>query len=187
MRNLLSRWPLMRQLTTGSNGTGQESMSEATRSLRPRHDGAEVTRSVCPFCAVGCGQLDLPPQGARGGRRRRPAVADLGRAPVPQRGGHARANHPSRTRDEGQVQGAPLHDVAGPRSRGRHGHDRRACLGVARAAFRRAKLRSTSILMQCPSIAHLGGATLDNEENYLIKKLFAGGLGMVAISNQARI
>jgi formate dehydrogenase major subunit len=42
-------------------------------------------------------------------------------------------------------------------------------------------------LMQCPSIAHLGGATLDNEENYLLKKLFTGGLGMVAISNQARI
>jgi formate dehydrogenase major subunit len=42
-------------------------------------------------------------------------------------------------------------------------------------------------LMQCRSIAHLGGATLDNEENYLIKKLFTGGLGMVAISNQARI
>ena len=42
-------------------------------------------------------------------------------------------------------------------------------------------------LMQCSKIAHLGGATLDNEENYLIKKLFAAGLGMVAISNQARI
>jgi formate dehydrogenase major subunit len=42
-------------------------------------------------------------------------------------------------------------------------------------------------LMQCPTIAHLGGATLDNEENYLIKKLFAAGLGMVAVSNQARI
>jgi formate dehydrogenase major subunit len=42
-------------------------------------------------------------------------------------------------------------------------------------------------LMQTKSIAHLGGATLDNEENYLIKKLFTGGLGMVCISNQARI
>ena len=42
-------------------------------------------------------------------------------------------------------------------------------------------------LMQCPTIAHLGGATLDNEENYLIKKLFSGGLGIVSISNQARI
>ena len=37
------------------------------------------------------------------------------------------------------------------------------------------------------AIAHLGGATLDNEENYLIKKLLTGGLGMVAVSNQARI
>ena len=36
-------------------------------------------------------------------------------------------------------------------------------------------------------IAHLGGATLDNEENYLIKKLFTAGLGMVCVSNQARI
>ena len=33
----------------------------------------------------------------------------------------------------------------------------------------------------------LGGATLDNEENYLIKKLFGGGLGMLTIENQARI
>ena len=42
-------------------------------------------------------------------------------------------------------------------------------------------------VMQTKAIAHLGGATLDNEENYLIKKLFAGGLGMVCVSNQARI
>jgi formate dehydrogenase major subunit len=42
-------------------------------------------------------------------------------------------------------------------------------------------------LMQLRSVGHLGGATLDNEENYLIKKLFAAGLGMVALSNQARI
>ena len=41
-------------------------------------------------------------------------------------------------------------------------------------------------LMQCANIAHLGGATLDNEENYLIKKLF-NNLGIVAIENQARI
>ena len=36
-------------------------------------------------------------------------------------------------------------------------------------------------------IAHLGGATLDNEENYLIKKLFTAGLGIVSVENQARI
>jgi formate dehydrogenase major subunit len=37
------------------------------------------------------------------------------------------------------------------------------------------------------AIGHLGGATLDNEENYLIKKLWTGGLGIVAVENQARI
>jgi formate dehydrogenase major subunit len=37
------------------------------------------------------------------------------------------------------------------------------------------------------TIAHLGGATLDNEENYLIKKLLTGGLGILAVENQARI
>ena len=43
------------------------------------------------------------------------------------------------------------------------------------------------VIMHTLAMAHLGGATLDNEENYLIKKLFAGGLGMSCISNQARI
>ena len=41
--------------------------------------------------------------------------------------------------------------------------------------------------MKTKCIAHLGGATLDDEENYVIKKLFTAGLGMVCISNQARI
>ena len=44
-----------------------------------------------------------------------------------------------------------------------------------------------NLLRRTMGIASLGGATLDNEENYLIKKLFAAGLGMVCISNQARI
>jgi len=42
-------------------------------------------------------------------------------------------------------------------------------------------------VLHTTGMAHLGGATLDDEENYLIKKLFSGGLGMVCISNQARI
>jgi formate dehydrogenase major subunit len=47
--------------------------------------------------------------------------------------------------------------------------------------------RDGEALMQLKTVAHLGGATLDNEENYLIKKLFTAGLGMVCVSNQARI
>ncbi len=47
--------------------------------------------------------------------------------------------------------------------------------------------RDGQSLMQTTALAHLGGATLDCEENYLIKKLFTAGLGMVCLSNQARI
>jgi formate dehydrogenase major subunit len=43
------------------------------------------------------------------------------------------------------------------------------------------------LLNSVRSIGTLGGASLDNEENYLIKKLFGGGLGVVSIENQARI
>lgn len=43
------------------------------------------------------------------------------------------------------------------------------------------------LLNSVRSMGTLGGATIDNEENYLIKKLFGGGLGVVSIENQARI
>jgi formate dehydrogenase major subunit len=46
---------------------------------------------------------------------------------------------------------------------------------------------SGRLLNSVRSIGTLGGATIDNEENYLIKKLFGGGLGVVSIENQARI
>ena len=57
IRDLLSRWPVIRQIQNGSDGTGSEAMTERTRGLLPKTDGAEVTRSICPYCGVGCGQL----------------------------------------------------------------------------------------------------------------------------------
>ena len=51
------RWPLLRQIFEGGDGTGPEAMSRRTRNLRPKNEGAQVARSVCPYCAVGCGQL----------------------------------------------------------------------------------------------------------------------------------
>ena len=185
MFDLLARWPVVRQILNGGNGTGAESMSEATHSLRPRHEGADVTRSVCPYCAVGCGQLIFHRKGR--------VIAVEGDPQSPISEGHlcpkgadtfellthaARATHVKyRAPDATAWQDLDLEtamDMIAERvwdSRDRH--------------FREKGHAST--LMQCPSIAHLGGATLDNEENYLIKKLFAAGLGMVAISNQARI
>src|SRR5438105_14097542 len=57
LANLIGKWPLIRQLRLGSDGTGPEAMSDRTRALRARIDGAEVARSVCPYCGVGCAQL----------------------------------------------------------------------------------------------------------------------------------
>ena len=57
LKKLLARWPLIQQLQTGARGTGPEAMSQRTRNLRPKTDGAEVARSICPYCGVGCGQL----------------------------------------------------------------------------------------------------------------------------------
>src|SRR5256714_1433494 len=57
LADLLSKWPLVRQIREHRDGTGLESMSDNTRAMHARTDGAEVARSVCPYCGVGCGQL----------------------------------------------------------------------------------------------------------------------------------
>src|SRR5438270_13739878 len=57
LKNVLMKWPLIRQIATGADGTGPEAMSEQTRNLRVKNHGAKVSRSICPYCAVGCGQL----------------------------------------------------------------------------------------------------------------------------------
>ena len=54
---LLSKWPLVRQIRERKDGTGLEAMSEKTRAMHARIDGAQVARSICPYCGVGCGQL----------------------------------------------------------------------------------------------------------------------------------
>ena len=57
--SLLSKWPLYRQVRDRKDGTGLESMSDKTRQMHARVDNEDVkvSKSICPFCAVGCGQL----------------------------------------------------------------------------------------------------------------------------------
>jgi formate dehydrogenase major subunit len=184
-----SRWALLRQLATGTDGTGTEAMTDRTRALRPRHEKAEITRSVCPYCAVGCGQLIFHENGKVVSVEGDPdSPISEGRLCPKGAATFKLLTHPARaTRVKHRAPGAAAWtdidletamDMVAERvwsSRERHFEERRVVDG------------HQTPLMQCASIAHLGGATLDNEENYLIRKLFAGGLGMVAISNQARI
>jgi len=181
----LARWPLVGQIRTGTDGTGPEAMSDATRRLSPRNTGTQVARSVCPFCAVGCGQLVFHREGKIVSIEGDPA-SPISEGHLCPKGAASQEllTHPGRvTRVKYRAPYATAWtdldletamDMVAERtwdSRERHFEETRGGLP----------------LMQCSSIAHLGGATLDNEENYLIKKLFTGGLGIVAISNQARI
>jgi formate dehydrogenase major subunit len=185
LKDLLSSWPAYRQFTTGGDGTGAESMTDATRALTPRHAGAEAARSVCPYCGVGCGQLIFHRHG------RIISVEGDPQSPISE--GHLcpkgaatfeLLTHPAR---------ATRVKYRAPYARGWQDIDLETAMDMVAARVWASRdrhfeeTRDGETLMQCPSIAHLGGATLDNEENYLLKKLFAGGLGMVAISNQARI
>ena len=171
--------------SNGGNGTGPESMSEATRSLRPRHEGADVTRSVCPYCAVGCGQLIFHRKGR--------VIAVEGDPQSPISEGHL-CPKGADTFELLTHRRVNAREVSGAHSSAWQDLDLETAMDMiaervwdSRDRHFREQGHQASTLMQCPSIAHLGGATLDNEENYLIKKLFAAGLGMVAISNQARI
>src|SRR3954466_13142821 len=58
VRNLISSWPVLRQLREGDAlGLGAAVRSPRHQALQPRTREAEhVTRSICPYCAVGCGQ-----------------------------------------------------------------------------------------------------------------------------------
>ena len=158
-------------------------------SLRPRHESAAVTRSICPYCAVGCGQLIfhrgnqvIAVEGDPGSPISEGRLCPKGAATAQLLTHAARATRVRyRAPRAAAWQDLDLEtamDMIAERvwaSRDAHFEATREAGGVEHP------------LMQCPSIAHLGGATLDNEENYLIKKLFTGGLGMVAVSNQARI
>jgi formate dehydrogenase major subunit len=184
-RSRFSRWPLVAQLRHGTGGTGEDAMSDRTREITPRTSGASVARSVCPYCAVGCGQLIFHRDGK--------LVAIEGDPASPISEGHlcpkGAASYELLTHQarETRVKYRP------PFASEWQSLDLDTAMDMVAERVWSTRARTFQAdrdglpLMQCPNIAHLGGATLDNEENYLIKKLFTGGLGMVAISNQARI
>ena len=185
LRELLSRWPVVRQLRNKSDGTGADAMSERTRNLRPKNEGAEVARSVCPYCGVGCGQLIFHKQGKLISIEGDPA-SPISRGHLCPKG----ANSFELLTNPGR-----LTKVRYRRSYSTRWEDLDLETAMDMVADRVWKSRENSFqekqdgetLMHTTAVAHLGGATLDNEENYLIKKLFTGGLGMVCVSNQARI
>jgi formate dehydrogenase major subunit len=179
------RWPLVRQILHGGEGTGLEAMSEATRTLRPKNEGAQVARSVCPYCAVGCGQLVFH-EGNRLISIEGDPASPVSRGRLCPKGSasYELLTHSKRlTKVKYRRPFSKQWEEIGLQEATEMIADR-----VWESRERTfVESRDGQSLMQTTAIAHLGGATLDNEENYLIKKLFTGGLGMVCLSNQARI
>ncbi|MBV8516284.1 MAG: dehydrogenase [Acidobacteria bacterium] len=180
LAELLLKWPLLRQMRGGGDGTGAEALSERTRGLRKKNEETQVARSICPYCAVGCGQLVF--------HRENKVVSIEGDPASPISRGHL------------CPKGAASHELVT--------HAGRATKVKYRAPYASTwselDLETATAMVadriwdsrnrtfdadanHTTGVAHLGGATLDIEENYLIKKLFTAGLGMVCLSNQARI
>jgi formate dehydrogenase major subunit len=183
--NRLTAWPLIRQILHGGDGTGSEAMSQKTRELAPKNKGAEVTRSVCPYCGVGCGQLVFHKHGRLISIEGDPA-SPISRGRLCPKGSasYELLTHPERlTKIRYRRAGSSKWEDLDLETAMDMVTDR--VWETRERTFQEKKDGQT--LMQTKAIAHLGGATLDNEENYLIKKLFAAGLGMVCVSNQARI
>ncbi|MDE2127949.1 MAG: dehydrogenase [Armatimonadetes bacterium] len=159
-----------------------EPVSPITIRKSARTSGADVTDSLCPYCAVGCGTKIYTRKGQ---------ILSI-------------EGNPESPINRGTLcpKGANSFQLAVNPHRVLHALYREPFA----AAWRRVSLdwameriaqhvktaRDAELDAAVPgdravrSIATLGGATLDNEENYLIKKLFTGGLGVLSVENQAR-
>jgi formate dehydrogenase major subunit len=186
IKDLLRGWPVFQQIEKRSwDAAGEEAMSEKTRNLRPKHHGAQVSKSICPYCAVGCGQLVYHENGKLISIEGDPQ-SPISRGRLCPKGSdsfelltHAGRETRVKYRRPYSTKWEELDlEIAMDMIAGRLWESRERTFEVE---------QNGEVLMHTTAIAHLGGATLDNEENYLIKKLFAAGLGMVCISNQARI
>jgi formate dehydrogenase major subunit len=184
---LLESWPALRQLREGDPlGLGRAAQSPRSQKLTPRIDEAEhVAQSVCPYCAVGCGQLVYVKDGAvthiegdpaspiSRGRLCPKGQASKSYAYSPLREYKVKYRRPYGTEWEELSLEDAMEMIA-------------ARIIKTRADTWESKTEDGNPANRTMAIGNLGGATLDNEENYLIKKLMTA-LGIVQVENQARI
>jgi formate dehydrogenase major subunit len=179
-------WPLLRQLSNDRYALGAAAQSSKTASLEPRTATADkVVKSVCPYCAVGCGQLAFvkdgkvvqvegdPDSPISRGRLCPKGAATRSLSESPKREYAVKYRRPHATAWEELDLDTALDMIA----------DR--VIATRAQTWEKANDQGQP-LNRTLGIASLGGATLDNEENYLMKKLYTA-LGVVQVENQARI
>lgn len=194
MRHALERWPALQDLGQWRQGRpfDQLDWGDCHQQLHQKHRAAPSQRrsgctSICPYCAVGCGQLIYVKDGK--------VIAIEGNPDSPISGGTL---CPKGAATFGfLVNPARVTTVKYRAPYSDHWEERPLDWAIERIAqlvketrdegYKEKDAETGKILSHCHNIASLGGSTLDNEENYLIKKLFSGGLGMIWIENQARV
>jgi formate dehydrogenase major subunit len=183
----IGRWPVLRQITEHDpEALGKAATSRKTETLRPRIADAErKVASICPYCAVGCGQQIYVKDGRITQIEGDPA------SPV-SRGKLCPKGAATKSLVEGTLREYRV------KYRRPHGTDWQELdldeamdmiadrVIAARAATWEDEDDQGRRLNRSLGVANLGGATLDNEENYTIKKLMSS-LGFVQVENQARI
>jgi formate dehydrogenase major subunit len=191
IRDLMPAWPVLRQIRDGDRlGLGRAAQSRQQANLKPRTAEAdEVVKSICPYCAVGCGQRVFvkdgeitqiegdPDSPISRGRLCPKGAASRNLVQSPLREYKVKYRRPYSTKWEELGLDTAMGMIADRviKTRNETWEDK------TQMEQGEAKLHRTQ------GFAHLGGATFDNEENYLIKKFFTGSMGAVQIENQARI
>ena len=172
-------------LTTAADPS-EEPFSSQTAAKTSRLRGAAVTESVCPYCAVGCGQLVYSKAGKIIDIEGNPE-SPVNEGTLCPKGANAfqLAVNPHRVTQV--LYRAPFSDKWEIRSLDWAVDEIARRVKAARDADFTSRDAAGRLLNCVGTLGTLGGATIDNEENYLIKKLFGGGLGVVSIENQARI
>ena len=183
---LVRGWPVVRQIEGADKlGLGAAVRSQHSIELKPRISDARVVKSICPFCAVGCGQRVFVQDGVVTQIEGDPD-SPISRGRLCPKGASSR-----------ELVNGPLREYAvkyrAPYSRSwrQIPLDEAMDMIADRVISTRAQHWQGSddqnrVTNRTMAIGSFGGATLDNEENYLIKKLFTS-LGIVQIENQARI
>ena len=166
-------------------GMGPHAVSRKTKKAGARIAGLKATESVCPYCAVGCGQVVY----TRGGEL--VSIEGNPRSPINQ-GTLCPKGSASR---QLVMQPGRLTKVKYRRPGGTEFEELELETAMDMIAERLIAARENGWqdtddegrrVDRTMGFAHLGGATLDNEENYLIKKAFTA-MGAIQIENQARI
>lgn len=178
-------WPVVRQ-ALGPDRLGRGAAAKSGKDWTPRTESADkVVQSVCPYCAVGCGQRVFVKDG-RVTQIEGDPDSPVSRGRLCPKGSASEQLVNSSTRQTAVLYRRPY------ATEWEHLDLDTATDMIADRVLeaRRRTWQDTDdqgrMLRRTLGMAHLGGATLDNEENYLIKKLFTA-LGAIQIENQARI